>query len=186
MLELLRSHAQDGRVDIVPLPDDNRFWAIAKALNSSCVRARWDAHLVAFDPGETTGVAVWDPFNKCIYLLQLETKTVAEGYDKLFAIVNSSDGPEHVRYEDYRVYGHMTEQHAFQPLLTARMIGAIEVACHLAQVRWTNCLAMHAKTFWDDAKLKLCGLYNPGMKHARDAQRHLLRMMGEPNVVDAA
>lgn len=206
MKPLLAKHAVNGRVDRVFLPDENRFWKLAKALlpsrastgegfksggNSleSSVRLQtfYRKPVLALDPGETTGVALWDPSVKEIMLCQIATKEVEEGYDKLWDIINylSLDKPGlmHVRYEDYRVYGHMTDQHAFAHLHTPQLIGAIRVCCHLAQVPVSCCLAMHAKTFWTDDKLKLCHLYMPGMKHARDAQRHLLRYMCEPNNV---
>lgn len=178
MFEIIKDRAQDGRVDIVPLEDDNRFWAFCKALGSDRSRESWNRPVVALDPGETTGLAVWDPDNKRILLAQIETKNIPEGFVRLHAIIDMV-GVEHVRFEDYRVYGHMTEQHAWASLHTAQLIGAIKVACHLAKVRNSECLAMHAKTWWTDQKLKMCGLYNPGMKHARDAERHLLRYMGE-------
>jgi hypothetical protein len=38
-------------------------------------------------------------------------------------------------------------------------------------------MAQQAKAFWTDEKLKLVGLYEPGMKHARDALRHLLYLI---------
>lgn len=188
MLELLQKRAEGGRVDIVDLRADNRFWAIAKALVGSNYPDPRGLHvrpILALDPGETTGLALWNPDEQNILLCQLETPDIPTGYDKLWGIINylslSKPSLAHVRYEDYRVYGHMTEQHSFSHLHTARLIGAVEVACHLAQVRWSCCLAIHAKTFWTDEKLKLCGLYNPGLKHARDAERHLLRYMGEPS-----
>ena len=186
MLELIRDRAIDGRVDQVPLGDDNRFWALAKALNAGDTVTPFERRqnpIIALDPGETTGFAFWDPANKRMLLAQIDTKEVGKGFDRLWGIINPAVNRviplSHVRYEDYRVYGHMTEQHAFSHLHTARVIGAIEVACHLAQVPSSCCLAMHAKSFWTDDKLKMCNLYNRGMKHARDAERHLLRYMGE-------
>ncbi len=181
--DIIERHAEKGRVDVVPLSDDNRFWSLAKALTKLSVfelQQKLSHPIIALDPGETTGFAYWDPRAKAIYMAQIITKDIPEGFDALNDIINRDMvNLSHVRFEDYRVYGHMTEQHAFSHLHTARMIGAIEVICHLAQVPSSCCLAMHAKTFWTDDKLKMCELYNPGMKHARDAQRHLLRYMTE-------
>lgn len=188
MKQVLQRVAMEGRVDVVAVPDDSKVWSLIKALQSKkhsniSPINRLIKPIVALDPGETTGIAVWDPSSKVILLAQLDTQEVGEGFDSIAHVINylAADRPslEHVRYEDYRVYGHMTETHAFSDLHTARVIGAIEVACHLAQVPWTKCLAMHAKTFWTDEKLKMCNVYNRGMRHARDAERHLLRYMGE-------
>lgn len=186
MLGLVQRHAIDGRVDQVKITDDSRFWSLTKALrtkNSVDLKTLLRNPLLAIDPGETTGIAIWDPSSSVILLTQLDTSHIGQGFDALWAIINymSLDKPrlQHVRYEDYRVYGHMTNQHAFSHLHTARVIGAIEVACHLAQVPSSCALAVHAKAFWTDEKLEMCGLYNKGLKHARDAERHLLRYMAE-------
>ena len=190
MRQVLEKWAIDGRVDMVTIPPKGVAWRLIKALSPKAFshmspQNRYIKPLLAIDPGETTGVAVWDPSKQAILLLQVNTKDIGHGFDALFGIINFlvSDRPSlaHVRYEDYRVYGHMTSQHAFNNLHTARVIGAIEVACHLAQVTCDNVLAIHAKTFWTDQKLKMAEVYNPGLKHARDAQRHLLRYMGEGN-----
>lgn len=186
LIQVIERHAMDGRVDVVDLKFDNRFWSINKALlrdKSLSMETRFFRPIVAFDPGETTGIAVWDPSAQQILLAQLNTRYTGDAFDAISSIINylASDKPalQDVRYEDYRVYGHMTETHAWSKLHTVRIIGVIEVACHIAQVKWSKCLAVHAKTFWTDEKLKMCDIYNKGMRHARDAERHLLRFMGE-------
>jgi hypothetical protein len=183
-VEGLRHLAEKGRVDVVPLKSDNRFWALASALTKhsrETLQAHHRLELLALDPGETTGCAIWYPSTEEIYLFQLDTRQIGPGHDHILFILKTL-APAHVRYEDYRVYGHMTDQHAFAHLHTARFIGAIEVALHIAELteHSSSCLAVHAKAFWTDEKLKMCNLYDPGMNHARDAQRHLLRYMCEP------
>lgn len=186
MRPMLAKYVEGGRVDSLPLRHDNRFWDLAEALTQTPKKQLlgfFDQPIIALDPGETTGLAIFHPGEEIIYLGQLVTKPVGPGYDKLFGIINylSLDKPSlmHCRYEDYRVYAHMLDQHSYSNLHTARVIGSIEVACHLAGVQWTNCLAQHAKAFWTDDKLKMCDLYNKGMRHARDAERHLLRFICE-------
>lgn len=181
MKELLRAIAQDGRVDTVYMSDDNRFWAFAQAVKKvpkGVLRANFSSPLLALDPGETTGVSIWDPLHRSIYIFQLVTPEIVEGYNLVERLLQLTHF-DHLRCEDYRVYGHMTEQHSFASLHTAQFIGAIRVAASRAVVPLSVCLAMHAKTFWTDEKLKMCGLYNKGLKHGRDAQRHLLRYMCE-------
>ena len=184
--QVIEKQAIEGRVDVLQLGEGNRFWSLAKALSAEKAITPQTVHrkpVIALDPGETTGLACWDPSSQVILLAQLRTKSSAEMFDKLNSIVSymAVDKPElaHIRYEDYRVYGHMTEQHAFSHLHTARMCGIIEAVAHLHGIQWSKCLAMHAKTFWTDEKLKMCNLYSRGMRHARDAERHLLRYMGE-------
>lgn len=170
--------AEGGRVDAVSLGDDSRFWAFAAAMKKGRVPADFERPLLSLDPGETTGVCVWCPAEKKLFLFQLATKDVAEGYVLVERLLQNRRFV-HVRCEDYRVYGHMTEQHSFAHLHTAQFIGAIKVAVYKAGVDMSVCLAMHAKTVWTDDKLKMCDLYNKGMKHARDAERHMLRYMCE-------
>ena len=184
MLSYLRPLAQDERVDIVRVTDDSRFWSFLRGIRGNKVaipqlqlEAR-QSDLLALDPGETTGVAVWHAEESIIYLFQLETGSIEKGFrlvEELIDIVQ----PHHLRAEDYRVYGHMTEQHSFAHLHTAQFIGSIRTVAAQKGIPLSVCLAMHAKTTWTDDKLKMCNLYNKGMKHARDAQRHLLRYICE-------
>jgi len=46
-------------------------------------------------------------------------------------------------------------------------------------------MAQHAKQWWTDEKLKRFGIYPKGLKHGRDALRHLLYYMLFPNKVNA-
>jgi hypothetical protein len=82
------------------------------------------------------------------------------------------------------VYGHMAESHAWQILHTPQLIGAIKVLAHVNNVPISCKLAQLAKSVWNDNVLKLCGLYSPGLKHGRDASRHLLLYMSHPDRTD--
>lgn len=130
-------------------------------------------HIVlAMDPGETTGLACWDPWTQEILLWQEVTKEIGPSYDKLSKAI-CDVAPEHLRAEDYKVYGWKANEHAFASLHTPRWLGAIEVACYMSDIPFSVKLAQMAKTWWTDDKLKACGIYHPGLKHARDACRHL-------------
>jgi len=82
-----------------------------------------------------------------------------------------------VRCEDYRVYAHKTDDHAWSPVHTIQWIGAIRVCCGLSETPISFCMAMHAKTWWTDTKLDMLGLNPKGLRHGRDALRHLLYYM---------
>ena len=143
---------------------------------------RLQQRVLALDPGETTGVAAWVPYRPTddgsrapreqILLWQLGTKDLGPSYDILHKALQDWS-PDHLRAEDYKVYGWKAAEHAFASLHTARWLGAIEVAAFQTDTPFTVKLAQHAKTFWTDDKLKACGIYHPGLKHARDAKRHL-------------
>lgn len=184
MLSYLRPLAEDERVDVVHLYDDSRFWSFLRGVRGNKVGVKqlqsevWQSDLLALDPGETTGVAVLHKDARAIYLFQLETKVIEKGFRLIEELIDIVE-PAHLRAEDYRVYGHMTEQHSFAHLHTAQFIGSIRTVAAQKGIPLSVCLAMHAKTFWTDDKLKMCNLYNKGLKHARDAQRHLLRYMCE-------
>jgi hypothetical protein len=139
------------------------------------------------DPGETTGAAQTLPRNSGwqFELTQLDTSpaafdgSIVPGYKEIEAdlpeYAEFYEGKRMLGYEDYRVYGHKADQHRWAGLHTPKLIGAIEV---LASIHgWPLArkqMAIEAKTFCDDNKLKMWGVYHPGMKHARDALRHLI------------
>jgi hypothetical protein len=142
---------------------------------------RNDSILVSLDPGETTGVAIKYPepgssFN--IHLSQLETKDVVQGYKAIKEIIpKQTSFPVVLICEDYRVYKHKTESHAWSSVHTVQLIGAIKVLANELEIRepfqhWQ--MASQAKGFVDDTKLRKWDMYEPGMRHARDAERHLL------------
>jgi hypothetical protein len=184
MKSLIQQYAMDERVDTVKLTDNSKFYPFSRALhkNPKLVPANlWNRVYVGIDPGETTGIAIFDASDYSIHLAQVYTKELEVGYaslNNLLYDLNQSHMLDHVRIEDYKVYGHMTEQHAFASLHTVQLIGAIRVIFLQHGLRWDTKLAIDAKTFWTDDKLKQCGLYNRGLKHARDASRHLIKYMG--------
>lgn len=131
--------------------------------------------LTALDPGETTGYANWD--GETIKLQQWDTKDRRQGFRLLDNDLVGQGDVWHLRMEDYRVYSFKADQHHFTELHTAKLIGAFEAAALLSGVPVSMMMAQQAKQFVTDEKLKLMGLYEPGMKHARDALRHLLYLI---------
>ncbi len=135
--------------------------------------------VLALDPGETTGVAEFDGDNK-IRVYQKVTKDLGLSYEWLEAKLERFDGllpnPQfnHLRYEDYRVYAWKAEDHAWSPVHTIQWIGAIKVAAHVTQTPNSCLMAANVKKFWTDDKLNMFDLNPKGLKHGRDALRHLL------------
>jgi hypothetical protein len=161
----------------VLVPNEN-LWKLLRALNPKMFTrdVREVGPLVGIDPGETTGVAKWVPTLKDraeIHLWQLTTKDIGQSFDLLEALL-LADPPRHVRYEDYRIYHWLAESQAWSQLHTVRLIGAMAVLFHQHSIPNSEMLAQQPKAFWTDEKLKATGTYKPGMRHARDAVRHLL------------
>jgi hypothetical protein len=170
-------------------PND-MFWKILSSHTKRTVEDLKKEYLqrrfMALDPGETTGVAIWDAnvvgptANPSISLFQLETKEIGQGYDDILHHV-LLQCPDHLRVEEYRVYGHMTDQHAWSVLHTPMLIGAIQVIAHQRGIPISFKMAQMAKQVWNDPVLKASNLYEPGLKHARDASRHLFYYMCYPD-----
>jgi hypothetical protein len=138
--------------------------------------------ILALDPGETTGVAEFDGDNT-ILVYQQTTKEIGPSYEwlkgRLEVLSWRGADPRQIylRYEDYRVYEWKSADHSWSQIHTLRWIGAIQVAAHVTQTPNSCCMAQHAKGWWTDEKLKHFGIYPTGLRHGKDALRHLLYYM---------
>lgn len=130
-----------------------------------------DSYLLALDPGETTGVAIWAPNSNAIVLQQWDTKNLGHSFVYLSKVLETK---QYLFYEDYRVYDHKARDHVNNSLHTSQWIGCIKLAAFLHGKPVRCIMAQQAKTFWTDEKLTMCNVYAKGVKHARDALRHLL------------
>lgn len=92
-----------------------------------------------------------------------------EGIEQLLSNVN----PTHIVCEDYKVYAHKLEQHTFSSVPTLRIIGMIEYWAWKNNVPIHYQMAMQAKGFCTDDKLKKWELWQKGQRHSRDAIRHI-------------
>lgn len=126
-------------------------------------------HLVALDPGETTGYAYFHNGELAEYS-QLPTHRVRKSIPILQKFIK--DTTDLVVYEDYKVYGWKTESHAWESLHTPKLIGAIEAVCYITNTPTFTQMAQQAKQFVTDQKLKDWGYYYEGLRHTRDAIRH--------------
>lgn len=134
---------------------------------------------LALDPGETTGVCYWNPNTREFILEQWDTKDLGQAYDHLLMAIEARS-IHGLRYEDYKVYAHKAQDHTNNSLHTAQFIGAIRIAAHNTGIIIDCKMAAAAKTFWTDQKLEMTGTYVKGVRHARDAMRHMLTFMCFP------
>ena len=154
-----------------------RMWSyMALTYNELLQRIRGDKkipeRLLCLDPGKTTGWCLfeqgkltrWGQVDNCYD----DNNIDATGLLTLFQEVN----PDFIVYEDYRVYSNKLDRHAFSPVMTVRLLGAIETYSQMNGIKTHKQMATTAKTFCTDEKLEQWGFWQPGMRHARDAIRH--------------
>ena len=127
--------------------------------------------LLCFDPGHTTGWAVYVGYELKAYG-QIDTSDMDVAPLTIRELIDTWQ-PSVILLEDYRVYKWRAKHHIGSEMLTTRVIGCIET---FSVVYFINHLykqpAHTAKGFCGDAKLKEWGFYQKGMKHANDAIRH--------------
>lgn len=126
------------------------------------------ARLLALDPGETIG-----------YALFIEGKLVDCGQEiakecPAQAIMNVFDRvkPTQIIAEDYRVYGHKSDSHKWSSLFTPRLLGMIELLCYQREINLDYQMAATVKQFCSLARLKQWGMYESSRRHAMDAIKH--------------
>lgn len=135
--------------------------------------------ILAFDPGETTGVACFISsahHTELILGTEISTYPVSHGTTNighLFSVFK----PTHVVFETYRIYKWKTDDHAWNEVHPVKVIGLIEHICAQHGIVPVGQTAQIAKQFCTDEKLEQWGLYTKGLKHCRDAMRHATYMM---------
>ena len=126
--------------------------------------------LLALDPGETTGYAIFHE-QELKEAGQQPTKDVGKAFLLIKRLVYDNKITDLVM-EDYRIYAWKKESHTWASLHTPRLIGAIEGLCAEFEMQAHKQMAHTAKTFVNDNKLKAWDFWLPGSPHARDAIRH--------------
>jgi hypothetical protein len=129
------------------------------------------ARILAFDPGETVGWALMDSGVLKASGQVRTTEFTQEQINDLKMLI-SPQSPAFVAYESYRVYSWKTDDHAWNEVHTAQIIGVIRAECLEYSIPYVMQTAQVAKQFVTDEKLIAWGLWKKGEKHARDAIRH--------------
>jgi len=127
--------------------------------------------ILAIDPGETVGwsLFVGGQLAKCGQIRTTEF-TRAQLLELNKMLIDTQ--PDVIVYESYRVYSWKTDDHAWNEVHTAQIIGIIRYQAIRGGVPYTMQTAQIAKQFVTDEKLKSWGLWEKGQKHARDSIRH--------------
>jgi len=83
---------------------------------------------IAWDPGNTIGVAAFNSYGDCVAKSQLKVGGLDLYFEQLqkFIVDNPERRPEVFIIEDYRVFQHKAKIHIGSRLETARISGAIE------------------------------------------------------------
>ena len=126
--------------------------------------------LIAVDPGETTGYAVFID-TRLDHYAQVSADDIW-GAAKWLETFIKKYNPKVVVVEDYRVYSWRAKQHTWSDLFNPRLIGGREVLFGMHDVPLIKQQPQVAKGFCTDDKLKSWGFWMKGQPHVRDAIRH--------------
>jgi hypothetical protein len=158
------------------------------AVNKEKKVPRFHGLVLALDPGETTGYAVFKSrpsgvgetaSNAVIsprIIGQVRTWPPEECVKSLTELFNTHR-PDIVVNESYHIYSWHAEDHKWSPVNTIQIIGCIWTLCHQRNIPRVQQSAQNAKSFWTDEKLKHYQVYEPGKPHGRDATRHALHFL---------
>ena len=146
------------------------YFSIHKTLET-----RFVGNLLALDPGETMGWSLFRCETGGIELVDcgqlLCTPLAPVGIERTRALITKCN-PQHIAYEDYRVYNWKANQHSWSELHTPKLIGCIVTIAHLRDIPTSCELAQQPKNFVTDEKLEIWKMYQKGQRHARDSIRH--------------
>lgn len=133
--------------------------------------------ILAFDPGETVGWAVYTNNDFTRNQIQTKNKTTKTFEPKAIQFLESlftHYKPDHIVFETYQIYDWKTKDHSFSEVYTAQIIGVIKYLALKHELPIFGQTAQIAKQFCTDEKLKAWRLYSTKLKHSNDAIRHLL------------
>lgn len=126
--------------------------------------------LLALDPGETTGYAVFKE-GQLKDQGQIKTWPMVECVQNIAHLIDVHK-PTRVVYESYQVYEWKTEDHSWSQIPTVQVIGCLQTLLILNDIPYWTQTAQIAKQFVTDQRLEDWGMWFRGIRHARDAIRH--------------
>lgn len=126
--------------------------------------------LLALDPGETTGLAVYTADG---VVKSGQIRTSPKTLDMVFDQVK----PTHVVCEEFLLYSWKAMEQAMTKIRTLRYIGMIEYITSKNGIPLYMQTAQVGKSFCTNEKLIGWGFYKPGQPHAMDAVRHLCQFL---------
>jgi hypothetical protein len=135
---------------------------------------RFQGRIGCFDPGETTGFALFEATGTLVHLRharQLKTWGIEDAVRSFTSTLDELK-PDVIVYESYRVYGWKTDEHSFSDIPTLQVIGCLKTLCVQRKIAYHDQSAQQAKQFVTDEKLERWGFYREGLRHSRDAMRH--------------
>lgn len=165
---------------------NNRLYPLVQT-----VMPRKRNQVLAFDPGETTGIVYLEiNLTDKIHLEygQLKTPTIEEAVFEVKNIIkefiNMTDpNIRKMVIENYRVYGWKAESHAWDSLTTAKLVGVLQSLALFSDTPCTLRMAHTPKYACNDQNLKSWGFdIPPKDKHAKDALRHALYEIFWPDI----
>jgi hypothetical protein len=136
--------------------------------------------ILALDPGETTGYAVFYGDGVAAYdweiIDQVKTWPEIDAVRSLSLLLDQIK-PNLVVAEQYRVYDWKSDDHKWSAVNTVQVIGCVWTLCVQRAIPLVWQSAQNAKGFWTDDRLKEYNLYQAGVRHGRDATRHALQYL---------
>lgn len=128
------------------------------------------SHILAVDPGLTTGLAVFEPEINRLETLQIRGRHEFYKWFRWVFLPKTVAGELYITCEDWKPRaGALTEQ--ADP---HRIIGWLDGEAALNYWPFSLHTPGQVKKFATDLKLKAMGWWVPGQDHARDGLRHLL------------
>ncbi len=128
--------------------------------------------ILAFDPGETLGVAVIEDMRpkRLLQIPIIKSNNIGKRLAELFDEVK----PDFVCLENYRVYGTHAKSHINSELFTPQLIGRIKQLAEMRDIEYFLTMASGSKAFMTDERLLQWQMVRDlahETRHSRDALR---------------
>jgi hypothetical protein len=125
--------------------------------------------ILAFDPGETTGMALYALGTR--ELLVTDALPSYEAVVAMWTLIHQHGDDLEVTYEKFIISPRTLR--SSQQTDALQVTGAIRFRCEMSAIPFTSYTPADSKNFSTDEKLARMGLIRPGPDHIRDATRIL-------------